>query len=209
MTDSIRELERALADLKATGADCLDPPRFLFMESMLQRARNRSPAVTAAICHRAGKALVNYPSAHSPGEKPPANTGTVTPSTALRGLSALLNQADSQSSATETNSLAAAMRQQEQELLGEIDRGATEEAPVQELRSARGFRATLDRLGTERRLAEACAETHADPGPLNPQKLVTESLTHIGDLSPAYLNHFINYADTLLWLQSLAPEKQS
>ena len=40
-----------------------------------------------------------------------------------------------------------------------------------------------------------------DSGPLNPQMLITESLSQLRDLSPGYLSRFVTYFDTLFWLQ--------
>lgn len=40
-----------------------------------------------------------------------------------------------------------------------------------------------------------------DPGPLNGQMLAIRSLSAMRNLSPSYLNRFVSYVDTLLWLQ--------
>ena len=40
-----------------------------------------------------------------------------------------------------------------------------------------------------------------NPGPLNPQMLAIKSLSTMRELSPDYLNRFVSYVDTLLWLE--------
>ena len=38
-------------------------------------------------------------------------------------------------------------------------------------------------------------------GPLNPQRLMLETLARMGELSPHYLRRFLAHAETLLWLE--------
>lgn len=73
---------------------------------------------------------------------------------------------------------------------------------IPELKAMRYLRTALTEFGAQRRVLQASREIHEESGPLNPQKLVTDSLHLMGQLSPAYLERFIAYADTLLWLDA-------
>ncbi len=73
---------------------------------------------------------------------------------------------------------------------------------IPELKAMRYLRTALTEFGAQRRVLQASREIHDESGPLNPQKLVTDSLHLMGQLSPAYLERFIAYADTLLWLDA-------
>lgn len=73
-----------------------------------------------------------------------------------------------------------------------------------ELKSAKSFRATLSKRNAHKLVTQIIDDAPENPGPLNPQTLVTRSLSSMRDLSPAYLNRFVSYANTLLWLDQAA-----
>ncbi|MEH6588805.1 MAG: DUF2894 domain-containing protein [Halioglobus sp.] len=86
--------------------------------------------------------------------------------------------------------------------------GAVSEAD-RELRAVRSFRETSARASTQKRVSRAIADHPADSGPLNSQRLTVESLAIMRQLSPSYLNRFVSYVDTLLWLDQSAVADQS
>ena len=69
-----------------------------------------------------------------------------------------------------------------------------------ELKSIRYFRATWSKLSVDKQLAQAIAHGPENAGPLNSHQLVLRSLAVMRDIAPDYLNRFMSYADTLLWL---------
>jgi hypothetical protein len=69
------------------------------------------------------------------------------------------------------------------------------------LRSAQRFRETWERLGAEVQVQQAQARAPQNAGPLNPQRLMLDTLAHMGELSPHYLRRFLAHAETLLWLE--------
>lgn len=73
--------------------------------------------------------------------------------------------------------------------------------PWPELRSAQRFRETWERLGAERQVQQAQARAPQNAGPLNPQRLMLETLARMGELSPHYLRRFIAHTETLMWLE--------
>lgn len=74
----------------------------------------------------------------------------------------------------------------------------------EELRSARAFRDHWARRAIDRAIARALDEAPENAGPLNAHQLVVRALTTMADISPAYLNRFVSYVDTLLWLEQAA-----
>ncbi len=78
---------------------------------------------------------------------------------------------------------------------------------VPELRSIACFHETWSRLSTERQLAETLACAPENAGPLNSQHLVLRSLQLMRDIAPDYLQGFMSYVDTLIWLEHAAPAK--
>lgn len=69
-----------------------------------------------------------------------------------------------------------------------------------ELRSARAFRDTWERLHAEDEVLQAVRRGPENPGPLNPHRLVLRTLGLLSELSPDYLRRFMAHADALLWL---------
>ncbi|MDX9788525.1 MAG: DUF2894 domain-containing protein [Desulfobacterales bacterium] len=70
----------------------------------------------------------------------------------------------------------------------------------------RFFKKTLATLNSERLVARAIKERPENAGPLNSQLLATRSLFIMRRLSPNYLNRFVSYIDTLLWLEQAGEE---
>jgi hypothetical protein len=70
-----------------------------------------------------------------------------------------------------------------------------------ELRSAQRFRETWERIGAEAQVQRARERAPQNAGPLNPQRLMLDTLARMGELSPHYLRRFLAHAETLLWLE--------
>ncbi|HMN91737.1 MAG TPA: DUF2894 domain-containing protein [Hydrogenophaga sp.] len=75
------------------------------------------------------------------------------------------------------------------------------QAPWPPLRSAQRFRETWERLGAELQVQQARQRAPQNAGPLNPQRLMVETLARMGELSPHYLRRFLAHTETLLWLE--------
>ncbi len=71
------------------------------------------------------------------------------------------------------------------------------------------FRQLWGQLSTERQIRQSVASVPEGAGPLNSQRLVLRALQTMQVLSPEYLNRYMAYLDTLLWLDeagtALAP----
>ena len=73
----------------------------------------------------------------------------------------------------------------------------------------RYFRGTWSRLSADRRLTQSLAKMPENAGPLNSHHLVHRALILMRDLSPEYLNRFMTYVDTLLWVEQLQASQAS
>lgn len=86
----------------------------------------------------------------------------------------------------------------------------TGDGPWPELRSAQRFRETWERIGAEMLVQQAHESAPQNAGPLNPRRLMLETLARMGELSPHYLRRFLAHTETLLWLeQAQGPLKQA
>jgi hypothetical protein len=106
------------------------------------------------------------------------------------------------------------LRGQEEEVvqaLGHFNngQGAPQNGPNSELRSFHIFRKTLAKLYASELATHAIEDRPDNPGPLNGQMLATRCLSAMRKLSPSYLNRFVTYIDTLLWLQQTERESET
>lgn len=81
--------------------------------------------------------------------------------------------------------------------------GSPAAAPDQ-LKTMRYFGATWSKLSADRRLQQSRVKLPENAGPLNSHQLVHRALTLMRDVSPAYLNRFMSYVDTLSSLEQAA-----
>ncbi len=98
------------------------------------------------------------------------------------------------------------MRQQEKEVLRSFSHPLTEEGETgsgykKELRSFVFFKEVLEKHHAEQLVNDAIIKRPENPGHLNRQMLATRCLAAMRELSPDYLNRFVAYIDTLLWLE--------
>jgi hypothetical protein len=65
----------------------------------------------------------------------------------------------------------------------------------------RYFRSTWSRLRIDRQLTQSQAQVPENAGPLHSDRLVLRALQTLRELSPAYLNRYMAYVDTLMGLE--------
>jgi hypothetical protein len=178
------------------GADRFDPVRFRFIEAMARRTAAHDGPVGQVLRARVAQLLADYADALdrarcAPGETggcDPASSGACTPAYATRGpLAELVDYIAGQPPA-----------HADERAAGNVAHGVG--GPVAELKTLRYFRSTWSRLSAHQRLTQSLAQVPTNAGPLNSQHLVHRALTLMRDASPEYLNRFISYVDTLLWL---------
>lgn len=78
-----------------------------------------------------------------------------------------------------------------------------------ELKSVARFHETWSRLSAEQQLTQTLAQAPENAGPMNSQHLVLRSLQAMRDIAPDYLQGFMSYVDTLIWLENADPTKRA
>lgn len=99
------------------------------------------------------------------------------------------------------------LRKQEDEIAQSVgnlltDQWANQNTGNPELRSFHLFKKTWSKIHADNLLAQAVQDRPENPGPLNGQMLATRSLSAMRNLSPSYLDRFVSYFESLLWLEA-------
>lgn len=180
---------QALAALRARGAGQRDPVRFHFIEALARRTAATRGTARALLEGRLARAIDDYAArcegvpgtasapavqSHEPGEPP-----------ALSPLAELL----------------AHIAGQNRSVFAAPEPDATHPAAPAELKALSCFRDTWSKLRVDQQFHQALADEPENAGPLNSHFLVLRALRLMRDISPAYLKHFMDYADALLWLE--------
>lgn len=166
-----------LDDWRRRGADRLDPVRFQHIAALQRRAAACEGAVRHALDAKLNGLMATY--ARDVERMPGNATGTRPAPSALAGLiDGMARDAGSDATA-----------------------GLAVHYP--ELPAVEEFRTLWSRLRTGSQVRRSLAEVPTGAGPLNSAALAYRSLTLMGGLSPAYLQRFLAYVDTLSWLETL------
>jgi len=72
---------------------------------------------------------------------------------------------------------------------------------LREPKSIRLYRESWVKRSSDSLITKSINDGPETPGPLNPQGLVIRYLASMRDLSPEYVNRYISYIETLLWLE--------
>lgn len=190
------EIGQRLQALRERGAGRGNPVRFAYLEALARRAAQQPAAVRqpliARIVREAEALAERQPAAASP------DTGNPPPASPLTDLLAYLGEHTLDASSFPSAGTARARR------LSQPKGGA---APATELKSVAYFRQTWSKLSTEQQLTQTLAQAPENAGPMNSQHLVLRALQAMRDLSPDYLQGFMSYVDTLIWLEQANPLK--
>jgi len=192
---SLDDIATSLVELRQAGAHQCDPVRFHYLETLCRRSQDQSPTVAAPLTAKLQQALAAYQQqVQQLKEQHTSVAASATNTVSSSGLGELLTALSVQSEAVaitpETSATQGTARI--------TTRGGA--APA-ELKSVRYFRDSWAKLGVEQRVAQSFAKAPENAGPLNSHLLVLQALGRMCDDAPAYLQYFIAYADSLLWLQ--------
>ena len=215
-SEPIESLQAELDRLVQKWADQVDRPGLVLVEAMIRRyQQNPSRFLLSRIRQRleslSGALSQREASSFGENSKSP-NTRAPTPAVRLQKLREQVERGEVTNPAYSGNlSFDDFLMSQEQEILATVssennidadsEPQAAGEGAFNELRSIKHFRESWVKLNSERLLAQAIADTPKDAGPLNSHRLAIKSLTAMRDLSPEYLNRFLSYLETLLWLE--------
>jgi hypothetical protein len=179
-----------LETLRASGAAEHDPVRFAYLEALVRRAAAQPEAIRQRLNAKLEAAVSEL------AARPAAPPTDVPKGNAASPLAELLtyigDHAHVQPEATNPaadSALAPHARQ------------------TPELKSVAWFHETWSKLSTEQQLTQTLAQAPENAGPMNSQHLVLRSLQAMRDIAPDYLQSFMSYIDTLIWLEHAAPTK--
>ena len=182
------DLHAVLDALRSDGAAERYPVRFAYLEALARRAAAQPEAVRRGLTDKVNAMARDLAT-------PAALLAEAPEEYAASPLSELLAYIDQYAyekpDATSSTTNTAALRAQ----------------PIPELRSIVCFHETWTRLSVEQQLAETLACAPENAGPLNSQHLVLRSLQLMRDIAPDYLQGFMSYVDTLIWLEHASPAK--
>lgn len=197
--DDVAQSGAMLDAWRARGADRIDPVRFRFIEAMARRTASQQGDARRLLNDRLAGLLAAYGERVDAGEQA---TDDMAPAAV-----AITTQQQQQHSHPPRRALAELV-----EHLGRVSAHGDGPAPGDavasltpsgEEKTLRYFRNTWSRLSAERRVTQSLAKVPENAGPLNSHHLVHRSLTLMRDLSPEYLNRFMSYVDTLLWIDQV------
>ena len=190
-----------LRQLQETKADQADPVRFRYLQALERRLRAKG-LQGSEHWQKLERAVSDYHARYhqAPPRRQPEATGKPT---LLAALIDQLNQA--QAPAPETNRVSTL----EQLLFGSTEEapepteGAAAAQPPQPLKAVARARADQGIKARQRRIRQAIEQTPEGAGPMNSHRLVSRAIAEMQRLSPAYLNRFVSYTDTLMALEQL------
>jgi hypothetical protein len=200
----IDDMESELSDWSAAGSGTLAATRRKQLLYILKRARVSGGAVQNALRERAEALLQICREGALREDALAASMSAAHPLRPAMDVAELTARLDGLEVGN-SDEFDDVLQQQELNLMegfAAADNLAQPPGRMPELKAMRYVRTALTEFGAQRRVAQASREIHDESGPLNPQKLVTDSLHLMGQLSPAYLERFIAYSDTLLWLDA-------
>jgi hypothetical protein len=173
----------AIAALRAQPTPPFDPVRLHFLETMARRAQAHQGTTRRLLDAKVTAALQDYQDRAAQAQLLPVQAGAPRVPSPLAELTRQLAQ--QQPAGTTANASA-------------LEPAASGHP---ELKSVRYFRDTWSQLSLDRQMAQALAQAPENAGPLNSQQLVLRALSVMRTLSPDYFQHFMSYANSLLWLE--------
>lgn len=208
--DSVGEI----ASLRLNGADHFDPVRFQFIESLAKRSLQHEGEVRLLLDAKLATELADYRARFDEMQgdtrrtlvriaKQAPEIGEDLQRLFVSGdFSSLRRRLARREKKEATVSIADLVRhlaeQSPSPLDGEL---AGDSGGRSELKTIRYFRNTWSKLSVDKQVAQAIKQAPENAGPINSHRLVLRSLALMRDISPDYLNRFMSYADTLLWLE--------
>ena len=176
-----------LQALHESGAEQIDPIGWHYLQVLAERTRTQSGTAQTLLEARLARALQDLRARLAEAPQRSATPATMAAPSPL----ALLLQDMAPSDHANT------ARQPQQ------SPGWRAESPrVQQ------FRKQLRKISVQKQVSQALAQAPQNAGPINSHMLVLRALGLMRDISPDYLNRFMNYVDTLLCLDEAQRQQQ-
>jgi len=194
---SASDLDARIDAWRARGAERLDPVRFHVIEAMARRLTAHEGSARRVIEDRLAALLAALAEVV---EKTPAVAASAATTTAAPAPRNAARQVATPPPPGPLGELVASIAQQQQPSPADT---AARFGDAQELKTLTYFRSTWSRLSADRRWTQSLATVPDNAGPLNSHHLLHRSLTLMRELSPAYFNQFMSYADALLSIEQM------
>jgi hypothetical protein len=189
--------------LRASGAADRDPVRFAYIEALSRRAAVQPEAIRQSLNAKISAAAIELASHPAPSLTPSAPTSPASPLADL--LAYISGQAHEQPGALQPSADNPTVNRKNRPKSKSAPTSRTPQGP--ELKSIAIFRNEWSKLSTEQQLTQTLAQAPENAGPMNSQHLVLRSLERMRDIAPDYLQGFMSYIDTLIWLDHADPTK--
>jgi hypothetical protein len=205
LADSAIDLPAGLAALRASGVAERDPVRFAYLVALTRRAATQPAAIRQWLDARISAAVAEL------AARPAAPASEPTAGDAASPLAELLayigQQAHDQAPPVARPGVPAAAASGQRRPVEAKNPTPGGNAPAPELKSVAYFRDEWSKLSTEQQLTQTLAQAPENAGPMNSQHLVLRSLQRMRDIAPDYLQGFMSYIDTLIWLEHADPTR--
>ena len=197
------DFQGQLDALRTSGAADRDPVRFAYLEALIRRVAGQPEAIrrvldakiSALACDLAGSGPVAPPWIGDPS--------TASPLSEL--LAYIGGQAHEPAATMQPTVGDATVSRKIRPKSKNAPAGHRPQGP--ELKSVTYFRNEWSKLSTEQQLTQTLAQAPENAGPMNSQHLVLRSLERMRDIAPDYLQGFMSYIDTLIWLDHANPTR--
>lgn len=191
MRASGTRIRKRLEALRRQHADRLSPLRFHFIEVLERRAAGYDGETRRLLDERLSGLIEAYAADIDIAASRACETAQArAPSAPVRGaLGGLLDDLAKRSATGD----------------GDVDTRAPTSDPVAlpAVEALDTFRSLWSEVRVQSQMRQSLEQVPADAGPLNSGSLVHRSLTLMHELSPAYLQNFLSYIDTLSWLEQM------
>lgn len=211
-TGDMGDIPAQLDALRASGAADRDPVRFAYLDALARRAAAQPDGIRHSLNAKVSAAASEL--ARLPALAP-SEIDETSPASPLADLLTYISQQvhaqpEAAPPANEVSSpsvdfLRAAVNRDFRPNSKTPSAGRSPQA--QELKSVTYFRNEWSKLSTEQQLTQTLAQAPENAGPMNSQHLVLRSLERMRDIAPDYLQGFMSYIDTLIWLEHADPTK--
>lgn len=208
LTDtSVTKLETLQAGLQACrlqGYDRIDPLRFYYLASLLQRSASRqhnSTTLTQRLLDKTSRLLSEFQESCEQKQQQ-AEAGLATEPalsaslTALKALNSRLKQQSDSNAPSVVGNAESSCEEENQAF-------TQERLPRQDLQAVKQYQKMFEKMAVERLLNKVMQEIPENAGPLNPERVVIRCLSALQDISPAYAMRLISYYESLICLQSM------
>lgn len=191
------EIETRLDTLRESGADRIAPVRFAYLGALARRAADQPEPIRRLLTAKIAREADELAARHC---LPMAAEAEQTEVSAKSPLAELLTYIGEHAVAPPRASQpATAVRPTPH------PNPETQPPSAPELKSVAYFRNTWSKLSAEQQLTQTLAQAPENAGPMNSQHLVLRALKVMRDRSPDYLQGFMSYIDTLIWLEHASP----